>query len=115
MIENTDTLTILWTSGDREVALKMVFMYTLNARIYEWWDDITLIVWGPSAKLLSEDEEIQDSIAKLKEAGVVLEACKACSDQYGVSSTLRDLGVNVKYMGIPLTEYLKSGKVVLAV
>ncbi|MFO8010798.1 MAG: DsrE family protein [Dehalococcoidia bacterium] len=115
MTDDHDALAILWTSGDREVALKMVFMYTLNARIHKWWDDITLIVWGPSAKLLSEDKEIQASISQLKEAGVTLEACRACSDQYGVSSTLRDLGVNVKYMGIPLTEYLKSGKVVLAV
>ena len=27
-----DKLMVLWTSGDRDVALKMVFMYTLNAK-----------------------------------------------------------------------------------
>ena len=46
-----DKLVILWTSGDREVALKMVFMYAGNAPRHGWWDDITLIVWGPSTSL----------------------------------------------------------------
>ena len=32
-----DRLVILWTSGDKEVAEKMVFMYTINAKQYEWW------------------------------------------------------------------------------
>ena len=54
-IQNNEKLVILWSSGDREAALKMVFMYTYNAKKYEWWDDLTLLVWGPSAKLLSED------------------------------------------------------------
>ncbi|MBW2077553.1 MAG: DsrE family protein, partial [Deltaproteobacteria bacterium] len=27
-----DTLVVLWSSGDREVATRMVFMYTLNAK-----------------------------------------------------------------------------------
>ena len=41
--------------------------------------------------------------------GVTVEACKACSDSYGASDALTDLGVDVKYMGIPLTNYLKEG------
>jgi hypothetical protein len=52
-IPGNEKLVIVWTSGDREVALKMVFMYTLNAKTRAWWDDITLVVWGPSAKLLT--------------------------------------------------------------
>ena len=35
-------------------------------------------------------------------------ACKACSDSYGVSEILVGLGVDVKYMGAPLTEMLKG-------
>ena len=104
-----DKLAVLWTSGDRDVALKMVFMYTLNARLNGWWKDITLIVWGPSSKLLSHDTELQDYIARMKEAGVVLRACKACADSYGVSDSLEKLGISVEYMGVPLTEMLKEG------
>lgn len=101
-------LAVLWTSGDRDVALKMVFMYTFNAKKRGWWKDIQFIIWGPSSKLLSEDKEIQDYLKKMKDEGVALVACKACSDSYGVSSKLEKLGVDVKYMGVPLTELLKS-------
>jgi hypothetical protein len=110
-----DSLVVLWTSGDREVALNMVFMYTLNAKRRAWWRDVRLIVWGPSAKLLSADQELQSEIMRMHKAGAVLEACKACADRYGVSDALERLGITVKYMGTPLTGYLKEGRHVLVV
>jgi hypothetical protein len=85
---NEDSLVLLWTSGDREVALNMVFMYTLNSKLKNWWSEVRLIVWGPSSRLLSEDKDLQDEIRKMKNAGVILEACKACADKYGVSQRL---------------------------
>jgi hypothetical protein len=90
------------------VALKMVYMYTFNAKKNGWWDEVRFLVWGPSAKLLSEDVELQDYVKKMKEEGVELLACKACADSYGVSEKLEALGVEVKYMGAPLTDMLKS-------
>ena len=101
-------LLVVWTSGDREVALKMVYMYTFNAKSRGWWDEVRYLVWGPSSKLLSEDAELQDYIKKMKEEGIELLACKACSDAYGVSEKLEEMGIEVKYMGVPLTEMLKS-------
>ena len=101
-------LGIVWTSGDRDVALKMVFMYTYNARRSGWFDEVTLVVWGPSSKLLSEDEELQEYIGRMADAGVELVACKACADMYGVADNLTALGVDVKYMGQPLTAMLQG-------
>ena len=104
-----DELVVLWTSGDREVALKMAFMYTLNARRFKWgWKNVTLVVWGPSSKLLSADTELQEYLSRIRDAGVKLLACKKCSDMYCVSDNLRRLGIEVKYMGKPLTEYLRN-------
>jgi hypothetical protein len=104
-----DELVVLWTSGDREVALKMVFMYTLNTRRFKWgWKNVTLVVWGPSSRLLSADTELQEYLSRIRDAGVKLLACKKCSDMYGVSDNLRRLGIEVKYMGKPLTEYLRN-------
>ena len=102
------TLVVLWSSVDKEVATKMAFMYTLNAKLRGWWKHVTLIVWGPSAKLLTEDSELRDRIEKMRAAWVVLLACKACSDSYGVSEGLEKLGVEVKYMGEPFTQILKD-------
>lgn len=108
MQQEAPNLAIVWTSGDRDVALKMVFMYALNAKRREWAGDVELIVWGPSAKLLSHDVELQEQVAAMQDAGVVLKACKACSDGYGVSDELQALGVNVKYMGVELTDFIAS-------
>jgi hypothetical protein len=102
-------LVVVWTSGDREVALKMVYMYTYNAKKNGWWDNIRFIVWGPSSKLLSEDKELQDYTQKMKEVGVEVFACKACADMYGVSEKLEELGLEVKYIGEDLTEMLQGG------
>lgn len=111
-IPENEKLVVIWTSGDREVALKMVFMYVQNSIKYNWWEDITLVVWGPSAKLLSEDEELQKQIKNMGEIGITLKACKSCSDSYGVSNKLKALGIEVKYMG-EITDYMKDGRHVI--
>lgn len=107
-----DKLTVVWSSGDREVALSMVFMYTYNAKKYGWWKDITLLVWGPSQKLLAGDKELQDYVKKMKDEGINVMACKACADMYGVAGACTDLGVDVKYVGVDLTNFIKDSHVV---
>lgn len=108
MTNEKSNLVILWTSGDPEVALKMVFMYAKGAMKNNWWKSINLIIWGPSSKLTSENEKIQSEIKEMQKLGIIVEACKACADEYGVSSKLEELGITVKYMGKPLTDFLKS-------
>lgn len=115
VIPVNEKLVVLWTSGDREVAIKMVFMYTYNAQARGWWEDITLVVWGPSAKLLTEDEELQGYMKKIIDAGVTVKACKGCSDQYGISEQLEDLGITVVYIGKELTDYIKEGREILTI
>ena len=110
-----EKLYVMWTSGDIEVARKMVFMYTANAKRNGWWKEICLIIWGPSAKLLAETDELQNQVGVMKELGVELLACKACADMYGVSDKLEELGVDVIYMGQPLTEIIKSSEALLTV
>jgi len=111
--DSDNSIAILWTTAERDVFTKVVFMYALNSKKLKWWEEVELIVWGPSSKLLAEDEELHVKIKELKEAGVSLVACKWCSDQYEVSDILKDLGIEIKYMGRPLTEYLKSKRHVL--
>ncbi|MBS3784594.1 MAG: DsrE family protein [Anaerolineae bacterium] len=103
-----DDLLVVWTSGDRDVALKMVFMYTGNAKRHGWWEGVTLLVWGPSQKLLTEDEELQAKLAEMLSLGVRVVACKACADIYPVTDKLEDLGVEVFYTGQFLTDWIRS-------
>ena len=104
-----DKLVVIWSSGDREVALKLVFMYTYRAKRKKRWGDIKLLIWGPSAKLLAVDVELQEYVKRMKDAELEILACKACADMYKVSKKLTDLGVDVKYMGQELTDLMKSG------
>ena len=108
-----DTLVVLWTSGDPEVAEKVCFMYTHNALKRGWFKNVILIVWGPSANLLASNSRLESQVKSMISDGIQLQACKACSDSYGVSEKLQDIGVEVIYMGKPLTNYLKSGYSIL--
>ncbi|MBT3384057.1 MAG: DsrE family protein [Prolixibacteraceae bacterium] len=109
MEDNSNKLAVLWTSGDPDVAEKMAFMYTYNAKKQAWFDEVVLIVWGPSAKLLSENKSLQDYVKKMQEAGVKVEACIACARMYDVDKKLAEFGIDVKGMGTPLTKYIKEG------
>ena len=114
MIKNESSkLAVLWTNGDPEVAEKVCFMYTLNAKKQAWFDEVVLIVWGPSAKLLSENSTLQESVRKMEEAGIKVEACLACANMYNIADKLKGMNIDVKYMGVPLTNYLKTGWKVL--
>ena len=105
----SDTLVVLWSSGDPEVAEKACLMYTGAAKKYGWFKEVILIVWGPSEKLLAENTKLKYKIATMKKDGVIVEACVACSNMYGVTKELKVCEVDVKGMGIPLTRYLKRG------
>jgi hypothetical protein len=108
-----DALVVLWKTGDKFNAEELVIPYTLNSKLKNWWKEVTLINWGSASRLISEDKELQERVKELKEAGVILQACKACADKLGVTETLESLGIEVIYMGEPLTKYIKEGKHVL--
>ena len=96
--EALSRLCVVWSSSDPGVAKNVCFMYTLNAKRQAWFDVVHLVVWGPSAKRLAEDEDLQDEVKAMRKAGVVVEACVACADNYGVAGDLKSLGIDVKPM-----------------
>lgn len=113
MESKKEKLAVLWVSGDRDVAEKSCLMYTHAAKRNGWFDEVVLIVWGSSSRLLAEDEALQEKVKAMIADGVILEACVACSNALGVTDELKELGIDVKGMGVPLTDYLKSGYHVL--
>ena len=108
-MDNPARLVTIWASGDREVALSSCLMYTHNSKRKGWWDQVRLIVWGPSAPVLAGDTELQDKIKLMQQDGVELLACRACSDRYGVTENLEALGIEVVHVGEALTEMLQTG------
>jgi hypothetical protein len=108
-------LYVLWTNDNPITAEKMVFMYTINSLTRGWWEKVTLIIWGATAKLVSEDVNIQEKIREAQDAGVHITACKACTDQLGVTENIEKLNIEIKYWGVPLTDVLKNEEILLTI
>ena len=100
---------IVWSSDDPNVAHRMVLMYLHASQNSRWFDLNRLIVWGPSAKLLAGDKDLQAKVKSMMKDGVVVQACIVCANSYGVTDQLRALGIEVKGMGKPLANLIKDG------
>ncbi len=101
-------LNILWTSDNLITATSMVSMYTINAIKNGWFNSVNVIVWGGSTKLIKENTDVQELIKDMIKNKVTIEACKVCSEKLECTSLLESLGVNVRFMGSPMTKYIKS-------
>ena len=103
-----ERLNILWTTDNKDTFFNMLSMYTINSIKNNWWNEVNVIIWGASAKLIGHDKQVQTEVMEMMASGIHVEACKACSDNLGVTEKLIQMGIQVKYMGSPMTDYLKS-------
>ncbi len=101
-------LNVLWTTAEKDVAMRMIFIYLMDAKSMGWYDEITLIIWGPSARLVAEDKQVQQELDFLMQSGIEVTACQGCTEAYKITEDLRALGIDVKFMGEPLTRVLHS-------
>lgn len=104
---------VVWTSDNPYQAERVALMYTHAAKTAGWFKEVTLIIWGPSAKLVAENLKIQEKLTAMQKDGVQLKACIVCADSYGVTEILKNMNIEVKGMGKPLSDYLKSDAKVL--
>jgi len=106
-------LAVVWSSADPDVVKRVCFMCKHAAKKQKWFDEATLVVWGPSARLLAGDKDLQAEVKAMTADGVKVVPCLVSADSYGVTPQLRALGLEVNYMGKPLTDMLKDGGKVL--
>lgn len=114
-METNDTLHILWTNADIHTSQLMVMMYARNSMLRDWWKNVTVIIWGATAKLVAENQLIQEEIKLAQKAGVNFSACIACARQLGVVDQIEALGIEVKPWGQPLTELLKDNEKLITI
>lgn len=101
-------LLIVWTNGDKEVALKLPLLYGSVILERGYWEEAHLMIWGPSIKLAAHDNEIRDRLLKVCRSGVTMSACVVCSEEYAAVEALAELGVENIHTGEMLTECLKD-------
>ncbi len=101
-------LNILWINDNPTTAKLMVFMYATNSLRKGWWDNVHILVWGATAKLVAENPEIQELVKTFQAEGGTVSACKACAEQLNVIETLESLEINVLYTGELLTKMINA-------
>ena len=109
------TLFILWTNADPITANLMVFMYAENSMKNCKWDQIMIIIWGATARLTAENEEIRNRIQQLQELGVRFTACITCAEELGVKDDLEAMGIDLVKWLDPLTSILKNNRKLITI
>jgi len=102
-------LLVIIATGENEKALTGL-MYASRTLTEGWMDKVKIIFFGPSERLLVEDEHIAQT-AKGIGAVEKLIACKYISDRDGISEKIEDLGLKVDYVGTIISDLIKDGYV----
>lgn len=108
-------LHILWTSGDPVTAEHMIMMYAKNSLLNDWWDKVTVIIWGAAQKLATENASVRFEMGNARDLGVEFSACSSCAANLGTAEALEADGVEVIRWGAKLSLLLQNGKHVLSV
>ena len=96
-------------SGDREVALEVGLVYPLNAAKKGWMDEVKVIFFGPSEKVVASDAEVQARVKEILEQGVEVLACKWCADRMGITEKQEAAGIKGVDVGSIISDLLKEG------
>ena len=109
-------LHILWTNADPTTGKLMVMMYAKYSMINQWWDKCTVIIWGATVKLISENQELQQEMRLLQnEYGVEFVGCITCARELDAVDKLTELGVALEPWGPHLTRLIQTGTPLLTV
>lgn len=111
--EENSVLVIIWSSADKDVALKTALSYALNSKLNGWIQNVTVLAWGPSVQLLAKDKDIQNVFTYMKQAGVTILVDKKCAEENNVTKEIEALHLDVIGMGKLLSEYIKQKRTIL--
>lgn len=100
---------VIIATGEEEKALTGL-MYASKTMSEGWLDKVQVVFFGPSERLLVQNEEIA-KVAKQLSAVQKPIACKFISDRDGISDTIEGLGVKVEYVGTVIADFIKQGYV----
>ena len=100
-------LLVIIATGDKEKALAGL-MYARNVLKNKWLDDVKVVFFGPSEKLVTLHDEIVWFIKDITTRCDCF-VCKAISDKEGLSERLEEAGVKVEYVGTIVSNAIKEG------
>lgn len=101
-------IVVIISTSEKEKALTGM-MYAVNAFKNLWVKDVKLFFFGPSQKLLTEDEDIRNYLEKYIELDRDPVSCKFISDRDNLTDDLEKLGVKTEYVGEMISNLINSG------
>ena len=110
-----NTARILWTSDNKDTAMNMICLYAHNAKLLGWMENVTILIWGASQKLISEDEELQQKIRDMVKDGVEVVACKKCAQNLDVVDAMESCDLKLYFTGELLSSWVKEGDSIISV
>ena len=102
-------LLVIIATGENEKALTGL-MYASRTLSEGWMDEVKVIFFGPSERLLVEDQLIAKTAKELSAVEKPI-ACKFISDRDGISEKIEALGVKLEYVGTTISNFIKDGYV----
>ena len=106
-------LHIIWTNSDPDTALNMILIYATNSLLNEWWDKVTVVIWGGSQKLAVENDAVRFEMQNARDVGVEFSACISCANNLQLTEALEAEGIEVIRWGQKLSLLLQNGKHVI--
>ncbi len=104
---------VLWKSDNLLDIYELITPYIIASKKNSWWDEVEVILWGASQKVVVSDEEVKRRILLMQRQNIPIYACKKCAEDLGIEKELIELSINVLYTGELLTEFLQSDAKVL--
>lgn len=110
-------LLVIISSGEeaKEKALTGM-MYAVNAKKNKWIENVNLIFFGPSEKMVAnaENESRLNKLLKMAiDLGISPMACRAVSENEDLTPKLEGLGFSVDYVGTIISSFIKKDYQVL--
>lgn len=84
-------------------------MYARNAIKNRWLDDVKVVFFGPSEQLVAACDDGLAFFVKEIIALTSCFACKAISDEKGVSEKLAKVGIEIEYVGTVISDLIREG------
>jgi hypothetical protein len=67
----------------------------LNAAKYKWLDEVTLIIFAPSERLVAYDSEVQEKLQESQRLASRLWPADRCADKMNVTGELEKISIKV--------------------
>jgi len=107
-LKMSDKIVVVISTAEKEKVYAGM-MYALNALKQGWMNEVRLVFFGPSEKLLLTDKEMQKYLKEYLELKGEAAACKAISDVDNTSEKIGAMGIQVEYVGEMISNLVKTG------